>query len=56
MINNFETTYFDTLSFFDILAIVKYKMSRKQPMETDKEKLMENFLLDWVEKFGYDAL
>ena len=44
------------LTFGDVFAIVKGKMANKLPMMTAKEEMMEDFINDWAELFGYDSL
>lgn len=44
------------LTFGDVFAIVKGKMANKIPMTTAKENVMEDFINDWVDIFGYDSL
>ena len=45
----------DTRSFDEVFVAVKYKIINKMPMLTAKEKLMENFVLDWTDAFGFEA-
>lgn len=44
------------LTFGDVFAIVKGKMANKLPMTTAKEEMMEDFINDWAELFGYESL
>ena len=44
----------DTRSFDEVLVAVKYKILNKMPMLTDKEKLVEQMIMDAVDAFGYD--
>ena len=46
----------DTRSFDEVFVAVKYKIINKMPMLTAKEKLMENFVKDWTDAFGFEAL
>ena len=46
----------DTRSFDEVFVAVKYKVLNKMPMLTAKEKLMENFVKDWTDTFGFEAL
>ena len=46
----------DTRTFTEVFAAVKYKVLNKLPMSTAKEELMENFIKDWVDAFGYETL
>ena len=44
----------DTRSFDEVLVAVKYKIINKLPMSTEKEKLVEQMIMDAVDAFGYD--
>lgn len=44
----------DTRSFDEVLVAVKYKILNKMPMSTNKEKLVEQMIMDAVDAFGYD--
>ena len=44
----------DTRSFDEVLVAVKYKIINKLPMATEKEKLVEQMIMDAVDAFGYD--
>lgn len=44
----------DTRSFDEVFVTVKYKILNKIPMLTDKEKLVEQIIMDAVDAFGYD--
>ena len=46
----------DTRSFTEVFAAVKYKITNNLPMTTAKEELMENFVKEWVDAFGYEAM
>ena len=46
----------DTRSFDEVFVAVKYKIINKMPMLTAKEKLMENFVKEWTDAFGFEAL
>ena len=46
----------DTRQFTEVFAAVIYKIKNKLPMLTAREELMENFIKDWVDAFGYEAL
>ena len=46
----------DTRSFDEVLVAVKYKIINKMPMLTDKEKLVEQMIMDAVDAFGYDFI
>lgn len=48
-----ETTE-ETLA--ETLAIVKYKIAHNLPMTTAKEELVEDFINDWAEIFGYNTI
>ena len=41
-------------TFTETLAVVKYKIENKLPMTTAKEELMEDFIEEWTEIFGYE--
>ena len=46
----------DTRSFDEVLVAVKYKILNKMPMSTNKEKLVEQMIMDAVDAFGYDFI
>ena len=46
----------DKRTFTEIFAVVKYKIEHNLPMMTAKEELMEDFINDWAEIFGYETL
>lgn len=46
----------DTRTFTKVFAAVKYKIQNKLPMLTAREELMENFIKDWVDAFGFETL
>ena len=46
----------DTRTFTEIFAVVKYKIAHDLPMMTAREELMEDFINDWVENFGYESI
>ena len=46
----------DTRSFDEVLVAVKYKIINKLPMSTEKEKLVEQMIMDAVDAFGYDFI
>ena len=46
----------DTRSFDEVFAAVKYKILNKMPMLTAREELMRNFVKDWIDAFGFEAL
>lgn len=43
----------DNRTFTEIFAAVKYKIEHNIPMMTAKEELMEDFIEEWSENFGY---
>lgn len=43
-------------SFTETFAIVKYKLSKNKPMMSAKEEMMEDFIKDWAEVFGYESV
>ena len=43
-------------SFTETFAIVKYKLSKNKPMMSAKEEMMDDFIKDWAELFGYDSV
>lgn len=43
-------------TFTETLAIVKYKIENKIPMAAAKEELVEDFINDWAEIFGYNTI
>lgn len=45
----------DQRTFTEIFAVVKYKIEHNLPMTTAKEELMEDFINDWAENFGYET-
>ena len=46
----------DKRSFTEVFAVVKYKIEHSLPMATAKEELMEDFINDWAENFGYETI
>ena len=46
----------DTRSFDEVLVAVKYKIQNRLQMMTAKEELMKNFIKEWTDTFGYEAL
>lgn len=44
----------DTRDFDEVFVAVKYKILNKMPMSTNKEKLVEQMIMDAVDAFGYD--
>ena len=46
----------DTLGFKDIFDIVVERMQRGEEMTTAKQEMMEDFIEDWSDAFGYDAI
>ena len=46
----------DTRTFTEIFAVVKYKIEHNLPMTTAKEELMEDFINDWSENFGFESI
>ena len=46
----------DTRTFTEVFAAVVYKIKNNLPMTTAREELMENFVKDWTDAFGYEAL
>lgn len=48
--------YYDNSgSFTETFAIVKYKLSKNKPMIGAREEMMEDFIKDWAEIFGYES-
>lgn len=45
----------DQRTFTEIFAVVKYKIEHNEPMMTAKEELMEDFIKEWAEDFGYET-
>lgn len=45
----------DDRTFTEVFTVVKYKIEHNLPMTTVKEELMEDFIKDWAETFGYDS-
>lgn len=45
-----------TDSFMETFAIVKYKLSKNKPMMSAREEMMEDFIKDWAEVFGYESV
>lgn len=43
-------------TFLETFAVVKGKMANGIPMTTAKEELMEDFIKDWVDLFGFDTI
>lgn len=43
-------------TFEEVLAVVRGKMAAKKPMTTAKEELIEDFVRQWVDAFGYETL
>lgn len=46
----------DERTFTEIYAVVKYKILKKIPMSTAKEEMMEDFINDWSELFGFGSI
>lgn len=46
----------DTRSFYEVFVAVKYKILNKIPMSTAKEEMMEDFINDWSELFGFESV
>lgn len=46
----------DTRSFDEVFVAVKYKIQNRLQMMTAKEELMKNFIKEWTDTFGYEAL
>lgn len=44
----------DERTFIEVAAAVIFKIQNKIPMMTAKEEMMEDFLEDWSEAFGFD--
>lgn len=44
----------DERTFIEVAAAVIFKIQNKIPMTTAKEELMEDFIEDWSEAFGFD--
>ena len=45
----------DKRTFTEIFAVVKYKIAHDLPMMTAKEELMQDFIKEWAENFGYES-
>lgn len=45
----------DKRSFTEVFAVVKYKIEHNLPMTTAKEELMNDFIEDWSEIYGYET-
>lgn len=50
-----KDTWKDERTFTEVFAAVKYKITNNIPMATAKEELMESFLQEWAEDFGYKS-
>jgi len=46
----------DIRSFDEVLAAVKWKIHKKEPMMTAKEEFVEDIIQKGVELFGYDFI
>lgn len=46
----------DNRLFTEVFAAVVYKIKNNLPMMTAREELMEQFVQDWTDAFGYEAL
>lgn len=45
----------DKRTFTEVFAVVIYKIGHNLPMTTAKEEMMEDFIKDWAEVFGYET-
>ncbi len=43
-------------TFTEAFAIVRHKMLNNIPLTTAKQELMDDFIKEWTELFGYDSL
>ena len=46
----------DTRTFTETFAVVKYKIAHDLPMMTAREELMEDFIKEWAEDFGFESV
>ena len=46
----------DTLGFKEVFDTVVERMQRGEEMTTAKQEMMEDFIEDWSEVFGYDSI
>lgn len=46
----------DKRKLTEVFAAVKYKIINKIPMSTEKEKFVEQMIMNAVELFGYDFI
>ena len=44
------------MTFKEIYAVVRYKMLHNEPMLTARQELMQDFIQDWADAFGYESL
>lgn len=44
----------DERTFIEVAAAVIFKIQNKIPMTTAKEEMMEDFISDWSEVFGFN--
>lgn len=44
----------DERTFIEVAAAVIFKIQNNIPMTTAKEEMMEDFIKDWAECFGFD--
>lgn len=42
-------------TFTETFAVVKGRMANNMPMSTAKEELMEDFIKEWSELFGWET-
>lgn len=56
MMDKAEAKTKDCSTFKENYAIVRYKKTHNEPMTTAKQEMMEDFIEDWTDLFGYDSL
>ena len=44
------------MTFKEIFAVVRYKMLHNEPMLTAREEMMQDFIQDWADSFGYETV
>lgn len=50
-----KDTWEDNRTFTEVFAAVKYKITNNIPMMTAKEELMQDFIEEWAENFGFES-
>lgn len=48
--------YYNEMTFKEAYSIVKYKKAKNMSLSSAKEELMDDFIKDWAENFGYETL